>query len=79
MITTNEPNPFPLEAASGSRFVGYECNASKQRDQAYFDHLAATLTDRSARAFYQHLVGLDLSDFGCFKAKRPERQPANGY
>ena len=68
MITTNDKNPFALEA-SDSRFVVFECNDSKKGDFAYFDQLAQNLNDKTARAFYQFLLGFDLSDYGCFKAK----------
>lgn len=73
MITTNEKNPFPL-VPSDPRFVVFECNDSKKGDFAYFENLAKNLNDASARAFYQYLLGVDLSDYGCFKAKRPDTQ-----
>ena len=73
LVTTNEPNPFPLDA-SDSRFVVYECNGSKVGDFGYFENLAATLNDKTARAFFQYLISLDLSNFGSFYSKRPETQ-----
>jgi hypothetical protein len=73
MITTTNKNPFPLEA-SDARFVVFECNDSRKGDFAYFENLAAHLNDKTARAFYQFLLKFDLSDYGCFKAKRPETQ-----
>ena len=73
MITTNDKNPFPL-VPSDPRFVVFECNDSKKGDFAYFENLAKNLNDRTARAFYQFLLGFDLSDYGCFMAKRPETQ-----
>jgi hypothetical protein len=71
MFTTHTKNPFVLEVPD-SRFVVFECNGSKKGDFAYFENLAANLNDKTARAFYQFLLGFDLSDYGCFKAKRPD-------
>lgn len=73
MFTTNEKNPFALEA-SDSHFVVFECNDSKKGDFAYFENLGKNLNNRTARAFFQFLLGFDLSDYGCFRAKRPDTQ-----
>jgi hypothetical protein len=74
LITTNDvKNPVPLEPTD-RRFVAFACNDSKRGDTAYFNQLGKHLTDTTARAFYQYLLKVDLSEYGSFQAKRPETQ-----
>jgi hypothetical protein len=74
LITTNDKNnPVPLEPTD-RRFVAFACKDSKRGDTAYFNELGKHLNDTTARAFYQFLLNIDLSEYGSFQAKRPESE-----
>ena len=62
---------FPFDI-SDRRFVALDCNNSKKNDTEYFDNLAVSLNDRSARALFQYLQNYDISAHNNVSAKRPD-------
>lgn len=71
IFTTNNENPIPI-SFDDRRFVAIQCTDTLVNNHEYFTELHAYLKrDDVARAFYQYLMKVDISDISNFQAIRP--------
>lgn len=63
IMTTNNKDALIVESGE-RRYVMFQSSGEKAKDRPYFDELAECMKDENvARAFYDHLMTVDLSDF----------------
>jgi len=63
IMTTNNKDALIVEN-NDRRYVMFQSSSEKAKDKSYFDELVECMNNKEvARAFYDHLMTVDLSDF----------------
>lgn len=71
-MTTNNKDALIVEN-NDRRYVMFQSSSEKAKDKLYFDELIASMKDAEvARAFYDHLMEVDLSDFSHLNRPKTE-------